>query len=96
MKGAPEIILGLSKYNLTHDGPAELGEDEREDIDNYLKEMAGEPLRVIGLAYTEMSVSDWEGNFGGQDGEQPERILEEALQSDQLPLTFIGNFGLRD
>jgi len=89
------VVLALCRSTLTHDGPIELGEDEREENRKFVEEMASEPLRVISFAYAEMSLSDWEDNYSSQDG-FPERILEEAISNDQLQLTFIANFGLKD
>ena len=57
--------------------------------------MASHPLRVLSLAYFDMSLEDWESQFEGQDS-SPDKILEEALSTDQLPLNFVASFGLKD
>mmetsp|Transcript_34802 Transcript_34802/g.53450 ORF Transcript_34802/g.53450 Transcript_34802/m.53450 type:complete len:150 (-) Transcript_34802:1544-1993(-) len=63
VKGAPEVVLSLCQTLQTSEGPAEMGEDEREEINQNVNKMAGEPLRVLALAYTEISVTDWEEQF---------------------------------
>jgi Ca2+-transporting ATPase len=54
-KGAPEIVLSMCKY-IEEDGVIrELTEADKENFMNSLKEMTGEALRVLGLAYRKVA-----------------------------------------
>lgn len=79
-KGAPEIILSMCKY-IEEDGVArELTDSDKENLMNSLKEMTGEALRVLGLAYRKVD---------------PDEDLEdkETLESN---LIFVGLVGMMD
>mmetsp|Transcript_18407 Transcript_18407/g.28238 ORF Transcript_18407/g.28238 Transcript_18407/m.28238 type:complete len:191 (+) Transcript_18407:1727-2299(+) len=57
--------------------------------------MAAEPLRVIAMAYFDMSIDEWESKFE-HPGMNPDQLFDKALDSRALTLTFIGMFGLKD
>ena len=50
-KGAPEVILQDSDFWLSPDGPQRLDADGRQHILDQARGMAGEALRVLGVAY---------------------------------------------
>ncbi len=50
-KGAPEVILAGCDFVQSEDGPAPLDAAAREDILSQAHSMAGEALRVLGIAY---------------------------------------------
>ncbi len=57
-KGAPEIVLSMCKY-IEEDGVVrELNEVDKETFMNSLKEMTGEALRVLGLAYRKVTPNE--------------------------------------
>ncbi|PKL67693.1 MAG: ATPase [Methanobacteriales archaeon HGW-Methanobacteriales-1] len=79
-KGAPEIVLSMCKY-IEEDGVVrELNEADKEKFMNSLKEMTGEALRVLGLAYRKV---------------KPDEDLEnkETLESN---LILVGLAGMMD
>ncbi len=79
-KGAPEIVLGMCKY-IEEDGVArELTASDKENFMTSLKEMTGEALRVLGLAYRKVA---------------PDEDLEdkETLESN---LILVGLAGMMD
>lgn len=92
VKGAPETILEMCDRQMDREGFSEVDKDS---IQSEVSKMAGSPLRVIAFAYAQMDLDQWEQGYEGQSN-TPERILEDALQNNQLPLTFIGAFGLQD
>ncbi|MFO8146005.1 MAG: HAD-IC family P-type ATPase, partial [Gillisia sp.] len=49
--GAPERILELSTEYLTSDGPEQLSEDKKQEIQNKMDEWADQAMRVLALAY---------------------------------------------
>ncbi|MEJ8804555.1 cation-translocating P-type ATPase [Pontibacter sp. H249] len=51
--GAPEKILKLSAKILTTEGPQELTENQRQQIQDKMEEWAGQAMRVLALAYKE-------------------------------------------
>lgn len=54
-KGAPEIVLSMCKY-IEEDGVVrELTNEDKENFMTSLKEMTGEALRVLGLAYRKVA-----------------------------------------
>lgn len=95
VKGAPEVVVGLCDRQLARDGLAELGSEDRATILEAVSRMAAQPLRVMAFAYTSMDLDTWVEQYEGQDS-APERAMEDALLNSQLPLTYIGAFGLRD
>jgi Ca2+-transporting ATPase len=81
VKGAPETILELSTH-LQKDGKTEkLTEKKRKNILETNENMASDALRVLGVAYREVSP------------EIPEGIKEETVEKD---LVFIGLVGMID
>jgi Ca2+-transporting ATPase len=54
VKGAPEILLGLSSHVLRNGGVSALSEDEEVQTLSAVRDMAGDALRVLGLAYREL------------------------------------------
>lgn len=57
--GAPEMLIDLCSNVLLNDNTAELGQDERQKITNHISNMAMQPLRVIGMAYLELTMAQW-------------------------------------
>ncbi|MHA6249156.1 cation-translocating P-type ATPase [Pontibacter sp. CAU 1760] len=55
--GAPEKILALSSHILTSDGPKELTEDARKQVQEKMEEWADHAMRVLALAYREAPTS---------------------------------------
>ena len=51
VKGAPEVILELSSHVLRSGGAEPLRSDEREEMLESVRTMAGQGLRVLGMAY---------------------------------------------
>ena len=55
--GAPEKILKLSTSILTTDGPQQLSEEKREQVQAVMDEWAGHAMRVLALAYKDTNRS---------------------------------------
>lgn len=55
-------------------------------------------LRVIGLAFWEMDMNEWQQTFeiDRDSGKSADRTFEELMEYKQAKLTWIGAFGLRD
>jgi len=56
-KGAPEVILERSRYIYENDSQQDLTASRREEILTTAQEMAGDGLRVLGLAYKSVPAS---------------------------------------
>ena len=95
VKGAPEVIINLCQSVASNRGSGMFGSDEKQRMLEVVSGMAASPLRVIGFAFTEMDLEDWQA-LEGRGGPSPERALEDALNNGALALTFIGVFGLKD
>ncbi|MDH5449524.1 MAG: cation-translocating P-type ATPase [Candidatus Bathyarchaeota archaeon] len=80
-KGAPEIILGRCSYILKDGETKKLDKKERNTILSINEAMAGEALRVLGVAYKELSDT------------VVENIDDETVEKD---LVFIGLVGMID
>ncbi|RME43999.1 MAG: HAD family hydrolase [Chloroflexi bacterium] len=80
VKGAPDIIVGLS--NRYHDAgaPAPMTDDIRSRIARANEQMANQALRVLAVAYKPLD-------------EVPEDLSPEAMERD---LVFLGLVGMRD
>ena len=107
VKGAPEIILDHCKDMLSTDPQisdglvADLNETEKANINEMIDKMAGQTtqfLRVLGLAFWEMDMSEWQQQFEADrdSGKSSDRTFEEMMEYKQAKLTWIGAFGLRD
>jgi len=107
VKGAPEILLDHCKDMLSTDPQisdglvAELNESEKASINEKIDKMAGQTtqfLRVIGLAFWEMDMAEWQQQFEADrdSGRSSDRTFEEMMEYKQAKLTWIGAFGLRD
>jgi magnesium-transporting ATPase (P-type) len=57
--GAPEMLIDLCSTVLSNENTAELGQDERQKISHHISNMAMQPLRVIGMAYLELTMAQW-------------------------------------
>lgn len=57
--------------------------------------MSEKPLRVIGLAYTEMSVKEWQDIYMST-GQGEARTFDEKIAQGEQQLVWIGAFGLKD
>jgi len=94
VKGAPEIVIPMCKTYLTASGEQEdFNEDDQNGVLAHVDGMAGRPLRVLSFAYAEMDLADWEERVGSST---PDRALEDALINDNIELTFVSVFGLKD
>lgn len=69
VKGAPEVILRKCEYILDHDRVIPLSDEKRNQIETQNNEFAQNALRVIALAYKEVS----------KDSQVDERNMEENL-----------------
>lgn len=54
MVGAPEVIIGRSKYFLSENGKKGLTEEKREELLKKTETMTNQAMRTIGLAYREI------------------------------------------
>ncbi|MGQ9513968.1 MAG: cation-translocating P-type ATPase [Thermoproteota archaeon] len=81
MKGAPEIVLERCKHLLKNGRMEKLDAKEREEILRMNEEMAGDALRVLGIAYRILPETD------------PNAIEEKRIEED---LVFIGLVGMID
>lgn len=91
MKGAPEEVIRHCHNRLIQGQETQI--DQHDCLKN-VDAMAAQPLRVLTFAYVQMSFSDWE-RYEHSD-RSPEQIVEELVNSQQLPFCYIGSFGLRD
>jgi len=80
VKGAPEVILELCSYIYKDNKVTELSEEEKERLLKLNEKMAGEGLRVLGMAYRELP-------------ESLESYTEENVENN---LIFIGLQGMID
>jgi Ca2+-transporting ATPase len=58
VKGAPEVVLGVSSSILTEDGPKQLNDDQRGELTAVNDRLAGEGLRILALARREADDPD--------------------------------------
>lgn len=77
VKGAPEFLVQNCNAMVSS---SQNGIDQcnPNDINQNIKKMASKALRVIGLAYTEMSVAEWNQMYGSSD-QGTARTFEERL-----------------
>ncbi len=54
IKGAPETILSMCQFALTHQGPVWMDENCRQKIDSGIDQMTRQALRLIAVAYCEV------------------------------------------
>lgn len=80
VKGAPDIIVGLSNRYHDQGGPAPMTDDVRARIARANERMAGQALRILAVAYRPLD-------------ELPDNPTPEALEKD---LIFLGMVGMRD
>jgi Ca2+-transporting ATPase len=80
VKGAPEVVLARCTHVFENGGAHELSDSERQDILRTNEQMAADALRVLGLAYREISAD-------AQD------FTEDAVEQN---LTFVGLQGMID
>ncbi len=83
VKGAPEVVLDLSSQTLAQQQSRQLNADDRELVSKANTDMAGQALRVLGLAYQEIDLADV-------------AKVKEELQSKKEPLVFAGLAGMMD
>ncbi|MBQ6813852.1 MAG: cation-transporting P-type ATPase [Methanobrevibacter sp.] len=99
-KGAPELILNLSKQIEKNNTIKEIDANIEEKINQKINEMTNKSLRVIGLSYkkldenliTELKNSQKSADFDDNDNNQL-NLLKEELEKD---LTFTGLLGIMD
>jgi hypothetical protein len=56
--------------------------------------MAAEPLRVIGFAYSEISINDWLDHFN-ENGDISSKF-KESIDDGQFEFIFLAAIGLKD
>jgi Ca2+-transporting ATPase len=76
LKGAPEVVLGKCTHHLGAEGVQVLEEKEKSQILKVNEDMAGNALRVLGLAYREMK--------------DREDITEESVEQRMIFLGLVG------
>ena len=54
-KGAPEVIISLSKYILEENQLIDLSEEKRQDIETFLDKWAGKGYRLLAFAYKDIN-----------------------------------------
>jgi len=81
VKGAPEIILGRSTHIIKNGQVKKLSAKDRKTVLETNEKMASDALRVLGVAYKEMSTST------------PENIDEDSAEEN---LVFVGLSGMID
>lgn len=85
MKGAPEVVLKYCTHILRDGKPEKLSERDRKEILSINEKMAGEALRVLGVAYRELTSTDLE------------RLKNENnVEAVESQLVFIGLLGMID
>lgn len=77
VKGAPEVILDLCQSMVAGERGAELGPDEKDEIDQKIRQMASQMLRVIAFATFEMDSDEWINRFESKAGSSPSQEFEE-------------------
>ena len=80
VKGAPENIIKLSKYELINGKYVYLSEKRRKELEKIYKTLAGEGLRVLGFAFKKVSL----------------KITKINQSHAESGLTFVGFEGLLD
>ena len=80
LKGAPEVIVWKSSYILSEGKEKALTEAEQGELLSVNEKMAGDALRVLGMAYRKLP-SDWE------------KLTDEEIEKD---LMFVGFQGMID
>jgi Ca2+-transporting ATPase len=80
MKGAPEVVLNKCNFTYEYDNVKELTENKRNEILKNNNDMANEALRVLAVAFKNLS-------------DKSENFDEETLESN---LTFLGLIGMID
>jgi len=80
VKGAPEIVLGLSTHIYEGGEIRELEEEDRKRILEAARGMASEALRLLAMAYREL----------------PEGLQELTPEEVEVDLTFVGMVGMLD
>ena len=91
------------------DRTLEVGPAEKARIIDHIDKMAMQALRVVGLAYIELSREQWNQNFAGDASEMLPRcdekepyylssseIFEEKLRTNEPFFTWVGAFGMKD
>ena len=77
VKGAPEVILELCATMVAGERAAELGQDEKDEIELKVRQMASQMLRVIAFATYEMESDEWINRFESKSGSSPSQEFEE-------------------
>jgi len=60
VKGAPEMLINHCSKLVVRDNVQEMGQNESSEILKRVNAMAMQPLRVIGLAYLELTTEQYE------------------------------------
>jgi Ca2+-transporting ATPase len=83
VKGAPEVVLGMSRRVQVGGQAQEITEEWQEQVMLRNETMAGEALRVLGLAYCMISPDELDA-------------VKDALEHGRADLTFVGLVGMID
>jgi Ca2+-transporting ATPase len=83
VKGAPETVLGMSRWVLAGDEPQEMTDERRQQVLEHNEAMAGEALRVLGLAYRDITPDEMEH-------------FRDELQHGRSELVMVGLVGMID
>ena len=81
-KGAPESVIERCRYVLREDGKVEeLTDEDRQDLEHKVNELAGEPLRTLAFAYKVNTCTPFvmlrpcSGSYGGSYMWASQRVL---------------------
>jgi len=85
MKGAPEVVLQHCTHILKDGKPKKIAEKDKKNILSINEQMASEALRVLGVAYKELTEADL--------GRLSDKRVPEIVENE---LTFIGLLGMID
>lgn len=83
-KGAPEIILGLCKYEYINNKIVELSDERRNEINNEIETLQRQSMRVLGFGYKII------------DEVHEEAALTSEMKSIEDSLIFTGFVAIRD
>lgn len=71
VKGGPEVILEMCQSMVAGERDAELGPDEKDEINEKIRQMASQMLRIIAFATFEMESDEWINRFETKAGSSP-------------------------
>ncbi len=92
-KGAPEIVLGLSKSVPVDENIRDINDEDKEIVEKRIHEMTSSALRVIGLGYKIMDSESFENVIRNLDEDDE---LTEEIENFEKDLIFTGLLGIMD